>query len=224
MRVPVEPRQLPKGPSMGCSRFPTDWVPVMQAVEEAHDQEALQHAWDMVLMAVEVELCGRYDKVGAGNEAFLGRGGPIQTKFVKAQWKPKQVRLQHGPRLCAWLQAARWANHLMKARAFWCKMIEEYRNKGRSAGKFYLPDYTSPHSGKVVVLDTTPEEMAEAWVKVKAKRLHVSSTKSRSDSGQDTRAPQGARQRADHKGQLKSHKLLTPTARLARSLVDVVFV
>eukprot|EP00959_Pyramimonas_sp_CCMP1952_P307747 6440852-Pyramimonas_sp.AAC.1 len=65
-------------------------------------------------MAVERELCGRYDKIGIGNEAFIGRGGPVYTKYVEAQWHPRLARLQHGLQLRAWLQASRWAEHMMK--------------------------------------------------------------------------------------------------------------
>eukprot|EP00959_Pyramimonas_sp_CCMP1952_P454935 9470761-Pyramimonas_sp.AAC.1 len=114
--------------------YPVRWVPVMKAIEDVDGQDSLQHAWDMALMAVEQELCARYDKVGVGYESYLGREGPAQTKHVKAHWNPRHVRLQHGPRLRAWLQAARWAKHLVKARAFRCKMAEAFKFEGRSAG------------------------------------------------------------------------------------------
>eukprot|EP00959_Pyramimonas_sp_CCMP1952_P310841 6505168-Pyramimonas_sp.AAC.1 len=57
LRLPVEPRQLPKGPNVGCSRYPVNWVPVMRTIEDVDGQASLQHAWDMTLMAVEQELC-----------------------------------------------------------------------------------------------------------------------------------------------------------------------
>eukprot|EP00959_Pyramimonas_sp_CCMP1952_P436423 9138654-Pyramimonas_sp.AAC.1 len=34
LRLPVEPRRLPKGPHVGCSRYPVNWVPVMRAIED----------------------------------------------------------------------------------------------------------------------------------------------------------------------------------------------
>eukprot|EP00959_Pyramimonas_sp_CCMP1952_P052914 1106865-Pyramimonas_sp.AAC.1 len=70
--------------------YPVNWAPVMRAIEDVGGQASLQHAWDMTLMAVEQELCARHDKVGAGHERYLGRGGPVQTKYVKAQWNPRQ--------------------------------------------------------------------------------------------------------------------------------------
>eukprot|EP00959_Pyramimonas_sp_CCMP1952_P037013 774514-Pyramimonas_sp.AAC.1 len=75
----------------------------MNAIEDAVDQPTLQHAWAMVLMGVERELCDRYDKVGDQGAAYIGRGGPTRTKFVLAKWQPQRRYQQHGPELRAWL-------------------------------------------------------------------------------------------------------------------------
>eukprot|EP00959_Pyramimonas_sp_CCMP1952_P302049 6320325-Pyramimonas_sp.AAC.1 len=40
LRLPVEPRQLPKGPRIGCSRYPSEWTPIMTAIEDAVGQPA----------------------------------------------------------------------------------------------------------------------------------------------------------------------------------------
>eukprot|EP00959_Pyramimonas_sp_CCMP1952_P219170 4582495-Pyramimonas_sp.AAC.1 len=107
-------------------------------------------------------------------------------------------------------------------------MAEAFKFEGRSAGMYYLPDYKSPHSDKIVALDTTDEEMEEAWQEVKAKRPHLRPKSRRAGAKPDkTRSVQleGAQQqvqpRAGYEEDLRSHKLLKPAARLARSLVDV---
>eukprot|EP00959_Pyramimonas_sp_CCMP1952_P444921 9316338-Pyramimonas_sp.AAC.1 len=52
-------------------------------------------------------------------------------------------------------------------------MAEAFKLGDRSDGKHCLPDCASPHSDKIVALETTNEELEEAWQKVKAKRPHL---------------------------------------------------
>eukprot|EP00959_Pyramimonas_sp_CCMP1952_P159473 3335346-Pyramimonas_sp.AAC.1 len=103
-------------------------------------------------MVDERELCDRSDMVGSGSDAFLGRGGPARAKYVQSRRQPELARQQHGPTLRAWLQAARWAKHLIEIRAFCCKMVREFLAAGLGFchGRICLPDYCSPHARAVI--------------------------------------------------------------------------
>eukprot|EP00959_Pyramimonas_sp_CCMP1952_P013127 277519-Pyramimonas_sp.AAC.1 len=63
LRVPVEPKQLPKLPKQGCSRYPMNWDHVMDTILRAHDDDTLKMVWDAVVTGVEFEILNRYDVV-----------------------------------------------------------------------------------------------------------------------------------------------------------------
>ena len=56
LRVPVEPKQMPKGPHIGCSRPPSRWDDTMQVVLSVSSEPELRYAWDLVLSGIEAEI------------------------------------------------------------------------------------------------------------------------------------------------------------------------
>ena len=110
-----------------------------------NDEQDLRHAWDLVVTGIEKELLNRCDITGPEAEPYVGRGGPVRTKFVQAKCDIKQSRDANDPVAKAWIAASRWAKHIIRLRAFWVKLISMYRlTEGLDKQRISLPDYSSP--------------------------------------------------------------------------------
>eukprot|EP00959_Pyramimonas_sp_CCMP1952_P390568 8184705-Pyramimonas_sp.AAC.1 len=70
VRQLAAPRAVPRGPVIGCSRYPGEWDGALHSIRQACDARTLQVAWDDVIAALEEELLERHDKVGPADDVF----------------------------------------------------------------------------------------------------------------------------------------------------------
>ena len=102
-RILAEPRPIPNGTPIGCSRPPWQWKQVLACVSRVRDRKRLANAWDLVLEGLEQELLDQRDLTGAKRTEYegRGRGGAPELRWTQLKWKPPRKRKQRPEELVA---------------------------------------------------------------------------------------------------------------------------
>ena len=74
---------------------------------QAHDDEALQCCWDLVIERLEAELLDRWGLIDRTARCqYEGRAGPTHARWVQVKWQPPHKRLRPTPELLAWTRSS----------------------------------------------------------------------------------------------------------------------
>ncbi|CAK0809560.1 unnamed protein product [Prorocentrum cordatum] len=125
VRVLVMPKGIASTPPIGCARSVEDWVPALAAIRQVSGVQGLPLAWDEVLITLEGELLDGRDVVGPGRNLYQGRAGEVGAELKTATRVPLGRRTRLDPQAQAMKVAARWVKHLMGARAYIQRSLNE---------------------------------------------------------------------------------------------------